>query len=209
MTSDIVKLNRFTTLPFLLDMITRKRLTLLNPDFWEDYNDRKTIQFYKKKINANSIYALCLTYKSDTIHHWNAFANGPSGCCIEFSHSKLTNTLDQLQIKHSKVTYMKVSDLTTDLPISVDLMPFIKRTPFKPEYEYRIIATTNEDQLPSFEVPISLAVINRITLSNKLPKVTFNSLKKIIIGVEPTLEGKIIRSTLYENTKWIHFFSKV
>lgn len=209
MSADVIKLNRFTTFPFLLDMISRKKLTLLNPDFWEDYNDRKTIQFYKKRTNAKSIYALCLTFKSETIHHWNAFANGPSGCCIEFSHSKLINILDTHNVKHGKVTYMKVADLTPDKPVDGDLLPFVKRTPFKPENEYRIIATSDEEQGPSFEIPITLDIINRITLSNKLPRVTYNSLKKIIIQQEPTLTGKVIRSSLYENTKWIDYFSKI
>jgi hypothetical protein len=209
MTSELTKLNRFTTFPFLLDIIVRQKLTLLNPDFWEDYNDRKTIQFYKKKTNAKSIYALCLTFKSETIHHWNAFANGPSGCCIEFSHSKLTKILDRLQIKYGKVTYMKIADLTGGTPIGGDLLPFVKRTPFRPENEYRIIATSDKEQLPAIEIPISLDIINRITLSNKLPKVTFNSLKQTIVGLEPALKDKITRSSLYENNTWIEYFSKI
>ena len=33
------KLNRFTTLPVLLDLLKRKRLVLLDPAVWEDKND--------------------------------------------------------------------------------------------------------------------------------------------------------------------------
>jgi hypothetical protein len=42
-------LNRFTTLPFVIDLLARKQLTLLNPGFWEDYNDRVTMELYRKK----------------------------------------------------------------------------------------------------------------------------------------------------------------
>lgn len=208
MNSEIFKLNRFTTLPFLIDLIVRKKLVLLNPEFWEDFNDRKTIQFYKEKSGNKSIYALCLTFKSETIHHWNAFSNGPSGCCIEFSYSKLAVALDNLNISHGKVDYLNIADLK-DKHIHQDLLPFVKRSPYRPESEYRILLSNNEEQQPSFEIPISIEMINRITLSNKLPRVTFDSLKKMILELEPKLEKKIIRSSLYENTRWIEHFSKI
>jgi hypothetical protein len=34
-----VILNRFTSLPIAVDVLYRKRITLLTPDFWEDEND--------------------------------------------------------------------------------------------------------------------------------------------------------------------------
>lgn len=45
----ITKLNRFTTLPVLLDLLQRQKLTLLDPKSWEDKNDSEIILEYKNK----------------------------------------------------------------------------------------------------------------------------------------------------------------
>jgi len=205
---DIKELSRYTTLPFLIDLVMRKKLVLLNPDSWEDYNDRKTIQVYKEKSNARSIYALCLTSKSETVHHWNAFSNGPSGCCIQFSYSKLINVLNDLKIDHREMTYLNIRDLR-NLDDNKEILPYVKRSPFRLESEYRIIVKSNKEQVQTYEIPISLDIINRITMSNKLSKTAFNSLKKMLKNLEPQLEKKIYRSTLYENFKWIDHFSRI
>jgi len=78
MEKEIVKINRFTTIPFLLDLLLRQKLTLLNPSSWEDYNDRETVEAIKNRAGVSAVYALCLTYGNETVHHWNAFGNGTS-----------------------------------------------------------------------------------------------------------------------------------
>jgi hypothetical protein len=44
MQTEFKKLNRFTSIPFLIDLLKREKLSLLNPSFWEDYNDRETVE---------------------------------------------------------------------------------------------------------------------------------------------------------------------
>ena len=66
----IQKLNRFTTLPILLDLLERKKLTLLNPILWEDKNDSEIILEYKKRKNIKNLFALCFSHNDETIHHW-------------------------------------------------------------------------------------------------------------------------------------------
>ena len=207
--SEIKKLNRFTTLPFLLDLVVRKQLTLLNPELWEDYNDRKTVKVYQEIKKAKSIYALCLTHKSETVHHWTAFSSGPSGCCIEFDYPKLALELNKENIHHRKTVYAKVADLSKYSKRNSHILPFVKRKPFSNENEYRIIALSTEPQQPSLDIPITLELITRITLSNKLPKITYESIKKTICLLDPTLEKKIFRSSLFENTRWINYFSNL
>lgn len=207
MEAEIKKLNRFTTLPFLLDMLNRKKLTLVNPNYWEDYNDRETMDAYRKKTNAESIYALCFTHKNETIHHWNAFANGTSGCCIEFSPTKLIEILDRGNVSHKKTEYIRIKDLSS-LEITTKELPYVKRYPFAPENEYRIIATSKEKQKAIFEIDIDIQIIRRITLSNKMPENVFESNKKILLQIAPQLKGKIYHSTLYGNNNWITHFRK-
>lgn len=208
MESDLKKLNRFTTIPFLIDLLKRKKLTLLNPKFWEDYNDRETVEIYRKQIKAESVYALCLTHESETVHHWNAFASGTNGCCIEFSPGKLFSYLNRLPgFVHGRVKYLPVNSLSKT-SIEVSDLPFVKRYPFEPEKEYRLIVTSNEKQLPAFDINIDVNVIRRITISNNLPQTTFESLKEILALIEPNYKGGIYHSTLYNNTNWINHFSK-
>ncbi|MFZ1528852.1 MAG: hypothetical protein WAT19_08880 [Ferruginibacter sp.] len=205
MAPDLIKLNRFTTIPFLFDLLRRKKLSLLNPAFWEDFNDRETIEIYRKAVKAKSIYALCMTYKNETIHHWNAFANGTSGCCIEFSPGRLTELLDRNGILHGKTAYIRVRDLATS-KIEKERLPFVKREPFSPESEYRLIALSGKKQEASFDIDIDLDIIRKITISNKVPKTVFESLKASIKEMVPQCRAKIYHSTLYNNADWIGHF---
>lgn len=205
MLPDLKKLNRFTTIPFLIDMLQRKKLSLVNPAFWEDFNDRETVEIYRKAIKAKSIYALCLAWKSETIHHWNAFANGTSGCCIEFSPTRLFAVLDAHGIKHGKAQYIRMHDLD-ELQCKKEQLPFIKREPFTPESEYRLIATSNKKQEPTLDIDIDLNIIRRITISNKMPANVYESLKSMLQQMLTGYRGKIYRSTLYKNEDWIGHF---
>jgi hypothetical protein len=200
------KLNRFTTIPFLIDLLKRKKLTLLNPTYWEDYNDRATIKAYQERLKKESIYALCLTHQNETIHHWNAFANGTSGCCIEFSPEKLFDILSKTkEVIHGKVEYIKIKDLPSQ-EFETAKLPYLKREPYKPENEYRIIALSDESQKASFDILIDLSVIRRITISNKIPESVFESTKEMLLQIAPELKNKIFHSTLYNNSNWIKHF---
>lgn len=205
MNYDFKKLNRFTSIPFMIDMLQRKKLSLVNPAFWEDFNDRETVELYRKAMNANSVYALCFGYKNETIHHWNAFAGGPSGCCIEFSPGRLLPLLDSLDIRHGKTQYIRVRDLRL-LNCKKQDLPFVKREPFNPENEYRLIATSDQDQAPTMDIDIDLNIIRRITISNKMPEQVYNSLKEVLQQMLTGYRCKIHRSTLYKNEDWIGHF---
>ncbi|SDK03204.1 hypothetical protein SAMN04487935_2368 [Flavobacterium noncentrifugens] len=206
MDTDIKKLNRFTTFPFVVDLLKRKKLTLLNPTFWEDYNDRETMEIYRQKTKSESIYALCFTHRNETIHHWNAFANGTSGCCIEFSPEKLFDILSRdSRISHGKTQYMSLKGLCD---VETAQLPYLKRLPFEPEKEYRIIAASNEKQNATLEIDIDLNAIRRITISNKIPQTVFESMKKVLLEINPEFRGKIYHSTLFNNQTWIGHFKK-
>ena len=43
------KLNRFTSLPVLLDLLKRRKIVLLDPASWEDKNDTEILIEYKKR----------------------------------------------------------------------------------------------------------------------------------------------------------------
>src|SRR5436190_8128623 len=160
----ISKLNRFTTLPILLDLLQRKKLTLLNPKLWEDKNDSEIILSYKEKKKIKNIFALCFSHNDETIHHWKTFSNGPSGCLIEFDANKLISLIDTVKgLRHGKVTYKKLSEIEKK-KVPLKNLPFTKRWPYRCEEEYRLIMETSED-LDFYEIEIPLNFIRRITIS--------------------------------------------
>ncbi|OYQ37227.1 hypothetical protein CHU92_08525 [Flavobacterium cyanobacteriorum] len=204
METDFKKLNRFTTIPFLIDMLVRKKLTLLSPALWEDYNDRETMEVYRKSIGARSIYALCFTHGGETIHHWNTFSAGAGGCYIEFSPQKLFQILQNHPgVQHGKVQYVSMRDIAS---VTSENFAFIKRQPYLPEKEYRIIVAAAEEQQPVFEFDLDISVIRRITINNKMPAEVFRSLKKSLLCIAPDYKGSIYQSTLLSNPVWINHF---
>ena len=114
------KINRYTTLPVLLDMLKRKRLVLLDPSSWEDKNDSEILTEYKKRKRIKKLFALCFSYGDETIHHWKTFADGISGCCIQFDSDKLINLLKHTPgIQYGAVKYKKLKDLK-DASINIE-----------------------------------------------------------------------------------------
>ncbi|MFD2602802.1 DUF2971 domain-containing protein [Flavobacterium suzhouense] len=209
MDNPISKLNRFTTLPILLDMLERKKLTLLNPRLWEDKNDSEIILEYKSRKGIENLFALCFSHDDETIHHWKTYSNGPSGCVIEFDAKKLFAILDEIPgLKHGKIIYKKIDDVSSKKKIELDDVPFTKRWPYRCEEEYRIIYETNE-KMDFYEIEFPLSVIRKVTISQQMPEQIYNTIKKHLKGTAKDPDKRISRSTLYENQRWISGFKKM
>jgi len=52
------KLNRYTSLPILLDLLRRRKIVLVDPSTWEDRNDADIIKEYQKKKSFEIIYGM-------------------------------------------------------------------------------------------------------------------------------------------------------
>ena len=138
---EIKKLYRFTTLPFLLDLLVRQELTSLNPNKWEDQNDKATLKTFLEKKDCASVYVLCLTLK-DTIHHWNAFANGTAGCCIQFHADRLFQMLDKTEgVSHGPTKYLRMRELDSHQH-TIDDLPYVKRGIFTSSNTVRFLFPT-------------------------------------------------------------------
>jgi hypothetical protein len=208
-TPPIKFLNRFTTLPVLLDLLQRKKLTLLDPKLWGDRNDAEVILEYKKRKGVKSVLALCLSYGDETVHHWKTFSNGPSGCVIEFDAKKLFAIIDKMpDLRHGKVVYKKLSEVENkNMILDINQMPFIKRWPYRCEEEYRIIIENNSKNT-FFDIDIPLDVITKITISQQMPEPIYNTIKSYLKDLRGNPDSRISRSTLYENKRWINRFKK-
>ena len=202
------RLNRFTTLRVLLDILVCKRLVFSDPKFWDDKNDTELLKIYRKRVKRKKILALCFLDDFETIHHWKAFAGGVDGCCIEFDKAKLKKLLfahKKSGVRCFQVRYKKLGEPIDDRP---DKIPFQKRWPYRYEREFRAIWEGNKDSHP---IPIpnnDLSMITRITLSEKLPKHLFNTIEEFlrspIFGLSNQV--KINQTTVYENRGWIKKF---
>ena len=198
-------LNRYTTLPVLLDLLQRKKLVLLNPNLWEDRNDAEIILSYQRRKGVKSIMSLCFSQGDETVHHWKTFANGTSGCCIEFNKTHLDKILKKIPgLKFGPVNYRRLADIQKN-HVPLDVIPFVKRWAYRVEEEYRLIYETDQD-IKFFEIDIPLSIINRITISQHMPQQIFETIKKYLKDSSGDPKSKVYKSTLYENSNWINAF---
>ncbi|EIF2259504.1 DUF2971 domain-containing protein [Vibrio cholerae] len=202
-------LKRYTELPFLIDMLVTKEMTLLNPDTWDDRNDSFYIKQYAKVNGLKSTYALCLTEASETYHHWKIFSSGTSGIYVEFNRDKLLTSLDnQVNLQTQPVDYKKITDLRK-IRLEPNELPFLKRIVFRDEKEFRLFVGSDTDLGPVLRLKFDLASIKRIVLSPWLPQSVGHHVKSVIKSIPGCSNIKVSRSTLVENEDWKSFAENV
>ena len=196
------RLNRFTSLPVLLDMLSKRCVTLLNPRSWEDRNDSFYIEQYRAKKKLESVLALCFTTTPEKFHHWKIFSDGSSGVRVEFDKNLLLKAFSKIAgLRCGYVHYKLIKQLKSDMPNVMD-WPFLKRKPFSDEVEYRIIFQSKTEARETMEIPFDLPFIRRITLSPWLAKPVSESVKHVIKSIDGCQQLKVSRSTLIENSAW-------
>ena len=204
---ELEKLNRYTTLPVLLDLLKRRRLMLLDPKSWEDKNDSKVMLEYKHRRNGLRLFAICFSWGDETIHQWKAFADGISGCCIEFDAPRLINRLRGVDgVRFRCVKYPRLNELP-DGDIPVKDMPFIKRWPYRCEDEFRVI-WEGKSKEAFFEIEIDLTMINKVTINQRMPPQVYATIREYLREAFADPDQRISHSTLYENARWLKKFRK-
>jgi hypothetical protein len=201
----IERLNKYTTLPVLLDLLNRKKLVLLDPKTWDDKNDSEIILEYARRKGVEKIFVSCFSYGMETIHHWKTYSNGVAGCCIEFDAKALLSIADKIPgVIHRRVIYKKLNIIENQKKIAVNKIPFYKRWPYRCEEEYRII--WEGDTTKNFlEIDIPLEIINKVTISQQMPEPVYKTIKILLKDTNESIE-KVNRSTIYENKRWISCF---
>lgn len=126
---------------------------------------------------------------------------------MEFDSQKLINHINKIKgIQHRQVAYKRLNDIT-ESSIYIDDIPFTKRWPYRCEEEFRIIwsGRTSKD---SFEVPIDLKLITKVTISQRMPRPVYDTIREYLRETFSNPDQRINRSTLYENKVWINKFRK-
>jgi len=117
---DLNKLNRFTTLSALLDLLKTKRLVFGDPRFWEDKNDSELMREYKERRGVEKLFAICFLEGNETIHHWKTFADRMDGCCIQFDAArlkKLLSNIDGMRCQPVYICFCKLSFFHPSSPL--------------------------------------------------------------------------------------------
>src|SRR5258708_3338095 len=195
-------LNRYTTIPILLDILYMKHLTLLSPETWEDRNDAYYLERYQQESKLRSVLAICFSLRRETFHHWRVFSSGSSGVCIEFDKERLLQCFaDKKGFRYQAVDYHLIGELKKNRP-QLKSWPFLKRAPFKDERKNRVIFESRTDEARSKSLPIHLQSISLITLSPWLPSTVGPAVTSAIRRIDDCAKIKVRPSSLINNADW-------
>ncbi|MGH8444212.1 MAG: DUF2971 domain-containing protein [Solimonas sp.] len=195
---------RYTELPALIQLLTHRQLTLLDPRSWDDRNDAYFLEQYREKRKLKSVLALCFTQAGETYHHWRVFAPGSAGVCISFRIPKLRAALRKTKgLKLKTVDYLTLDELRHMKRVPVARLPFLKRYAFQPEDEVRIVWESATQEQHALPVPIDLAAISRITLSPWLHPSLADEVKALLKSIPGCARLPVYRSTLISNAEWM------
>jgi hypothetical protein len=205
-------LRRYTDLSSLIYLLSELKITLLNPETWDDTNDVHYLKVYREKKQLGSVLALCFTQANETYHHWRIFASGSSGVCIWFKRTELLKAVNRLRpaLRTGTVTYLTSRQIRAKLKtnsLSVRRLPFLKRSPYKDEKEFRIIYDEKASRRASLDIEIPLSCIAKIKLSPWLHYALFKRMKRMLASfVSKNTRGlhttAIERSTIVGNMEW-------
>lgn len=201
-------LRRYTDLPAVIYLLRNRRLTLLDPETWDDKNDSHFLELYRQAKQLGSVLALCFSQNAETYHHWRVFAPGSSGVCISFRREPLLAQIRKIRgTRVGEVKYIKMNQ-TRDAKSSVDSLPFLKRFPYEPEKEFRAIFESR-NRLASFDIPISLSCIDKLTLSPWLHNTLTVDVRQMLQSIRGCSELRVSRSTLISNEDWKTFGERI
>jgi hypothetical protein len=195
-------LRRYTNIPALIYLLRQRKITLLDPASWDDTNDSYFFLLYRQKKNLQSVLALCFTPAFETYHHWRLFAAGSSGVCISFNQEGLLKAVrKQVGVTVRSVRYLTLPDIR-GMKMKTASLPFLKRSAFGDEREFRIIYESASEKCHTIDIAIPLACIERITLSPWIPSALSDHVKSTIKEIDGCSAMKVYRSTLISNENW-------
>ncbi len=172
-------LRRYTDLPTLLHIIEFKKLTLLSPLTWDDKNDSNFMDAYARAKLLKTCVALCFCEKSDTYHHWKVFSPGSAGVCVEFWKAPLISAAEEVGIIHGGIEYLTIKKLNLREE-DPDKLPFMKRSAFKDEREYRFVYGSTKEIVQTKTLSIDFEMIRKVIINPWSPPPLYSGIVKTI-----------------------------
>ena len=216
---EIKFLHRYTSLPFLLEILKKERLTLVDPKKWDDTNDSYLIELYRNKARKKSVLLLCFaqyiakTVKAEKYHHWKIYSGSLSGVCIKFKKQELISHFKSelgANFRHDVMKYKTIKRFEEESKkLTFNDLPFIKRKAFNDEREYRFLYESKEEHMLYKEVSVPLDFIAEITFNPWLPVTMYKSQRNIIKHIISNKEITINRSTCLDYERWKNTGDKI
>ncbi|WP_145975068.1 DUF2971 domain-containing protein [Cereibacter sphaeroides] len=203
-----ISIRRYMTIASLIDVLRQKKLALLNPDSWDDRNDRLFMQKYKDYKGAAGLYGMCAALRGETYHHWKIFGGGASGACLVLDRKTLEIYFNELQkqrgkrVRYGEVSYLTLEKVKALTPHHIDNLPFFKRYGFRAEREYRVIIETDSAQESAIFIDFPLEAIKAIRLNPWLYDSQVTSLKDTIRDLPGCTRLKVMPSKLINSATW-------
>ncbi|MGX9693589.1 DUF2971 domain-containing protein [Achromobacter anxifer] len=196
------QLKRYTELPFVLQLLYSKKLTLVNPSAWDDKNDSHFVQAYRDRRGLGSVLALCLTAAQQTYHHWKVFTHGASGACIYFNNQVLQTWINETDLLEGReVVYRTLAQIQKQPP-QLGELPFLKRKAYEHEGEFRLLYSTMKKSVVAQSFDIPLGIIDFIILNPWLPPSTANAIEQVIHRIDGCEQLEVKRATIVKNDAW-------
>lgn len=196
-----ISLRRYTTLPFLFDILKTKSLTLLDPRNWDDQDDSYYIELYKQHKGLKSVLVLCFAESKESYHHWKIYSGNSSGVCIEFRKEIFFQNLKDQGLKAGYVGYKTMTQFKR-MPPEISQFPFTKAKAFEDEREFRIIYEDKNQEYMTRKIPLDINSIEKIVLNPWITETVCASLKAVIGKIEGCEEIEVTRTTVTNNEKW-------
>jgi hypothetical protein len=199
-------LRRYTDLSALFYLLAERKLTLLDPQRWDDKNDSYCLAQYRKKKKLKSVLALCFVQSSERYHLWKVFGAGTSGVRIKFKGSELIAAVTKKEptLRHDEIEYLLL-DRVLKSSVPADRLPFVKRYGFQDEREYRLVYGSDVE-LVKYDIAIPLSCIESIKLNPWLDPSLFEHVKKAVRSISSDCASlKIVQSSLTNNENWKRF----
>ncbi|MFA5489331.1 MAG: DUF2971 domain-containing protein [Candidimonas sp.] len=198
-------LRRYTELPYVIDYLCTEEIALLNPASWDDRNDSFYMEEYARRSGAGSVYALCLAECTETYHHWRVFSHGSGGACIQFKRDAFLKAISAVKdLRSGTVRYKTIQELRRARPLLEEL-PFLKRSAFSNEHEFRLFYSLETAGPPIHRIPMPRKCVDRIILSPWLPNKVADQVKATLKSIPGCSTIKVYRSTLVANEEWKKF----
>jgi len=193
-------LKHYTNFYSLISILSTKSLYLSDPAGWEDKNDFASVDAFARSRSC-SVRIFCLTYEEEAVHHWNTYAEGMTGCRIDFNTGLFLKKVESIPgLICRKMEYLKYPfDLSK---YKADDYPFIKRNPYKCDMEYRVV-WAGKGKPPV--IPTD-GLIKRVTLSPYMKDNVRDSVCNLIKDKYKIKE--VCKSAILNYPQWTGLFEK-
>lgn len=196
-------IRRYASVSAVINTLRRREIALLDPQNWDDRNDRHFMNLYKEQKRLPGLYALCAAQCSETYHHWRVFTSGADGACLEIKRAPFEAALGRNRdISFGAVEYLLLKDVEFFTIKDIERLPFCKRAGFKAEEEYRVIARSDYPQAAALSVEFDISWINTIYLNPWMPQPLAESVKSTLQSLVGDSKVSIQRSRLIDSQRW-------